>query len=57
MRYAYVAGSLLAVAVLVGDIQARDDLKSGLQKPSVKIKAFNPLHCSGGGVGTKGCLV
>ncbi|MFO0931047.1 MAG: hypothetical protein U0736_29115 [Gemmataceae bacterium] len=57
MRYAYVAGSLLAVAVLVGTSPAKDDLKSGPQKASIKVRAFNPLHCSGSTAGTKGCLV
>jgi hypothetical protein len=57
MRYAYLPGSLLVVAVLIGPAHGADDLKSGPQKAKMSIKAFNPLHCSGGGVGTKACLV
>lgn len=57
MRHTYVVGSALAVALLVSSTYAADDLKSGKQKPSIKIKAFNPLHCSGSGAGTKACLV
>ena len=33
------------------------DLKSGPQKPTVVVKAFNTLHCNGEGTGTKACLV
>ena len=50
-------GSALAVALLVSSAYAADDLKSGAQKPAMKIQAFNPLHCSGSGEGTKNCLV
>ena len=50
-------GSALAVALLVSSSFAADDLKSGPQKASMKIQAFNPLHCSGPGEGTKNCLV
>ena len=49
-------GASLALAVVMTG-QAADDLKSGAQKPSMKIKAFNPLHCSGKNVGEKNCLV
>jgi len=49
-------GASLALAVAMTS-QAEDDLKSGAQKPSMKIKAFNPLHCSGSRVGNKDCLV
>jgi hypothetical protein len=57
MRHTYVVGSALAVALLVSSSYAADDLKSGKQKSSMKIVAFNPLHCSGPGEGTKACLV
>ena len=51
-------GSALAVALLVGSgAFAADDLKSGPQKPTTRITPFNPLHCSGPGVGGKSCLV
>lgn len=52
----FVLGASLAVAVTMTALAA-DDLKSGEQKPSMPIKAFNPLHCSGKGVGSKNCLV
>ena len=57
MRHTFVVGSALAVALLVSSSYAADDLKSGKQKASISIKPFNPLHCSGSGVGTKACLV
>ena len=53
----YVLGASLAVAVTMTAIAADGDLKSGEQKPSMKISAFNPLHCSGKAVGSKNCLV
>jgi hypothetical protein len=56
MRQSILMGSILAVAV-VSTALAADDFKSGPQKPTMKISAFNPLHCSGPGIGTKGCLV
>ncbi|MFO0880272.1 MAG: hypothetical protein U0840_23245 [Gemmataceae bacterium] len=57
MRHTFVVGSALAMALVLTTVNAAEDLKSGAQKPSMKIKAFNPLHCSGSGEGTKGCLV
>ena len=45
------------MTLLVSSSFAADDLKSGAQKPAMKIVAFNPLHCSGSGEGTKNCLV
>jgi hypothetical protein len=57
MRRTIVLGSALAVALLVSSSYAADDFKSGPQKASMKISAFNPLHCSGSGTGTKACLV
>lgn len=57
MRHLKLLGSALAVALLVGSVYAADELKSGPQKASTKIQAFNPLHCSGDGEGTKACLV
>jgi hypothetical protein len=57
MRHTFVVGSALAMALVLTTVNAAEDLKSGAQKPSMKIKAFNPLHCSGAGEGTKGCLV
>lgn len=46
----------MACAVVM-TASADEGLKSGPQKPSMKIKAFNPLHCSGKNVGNKNCLV
>ncbi|MFO0842191.1 MAG: hypothetical protein U0797_07280 [Gemmataceae bacterium] len=58
MRYLFHAGSAaVAVVLLVNTTFAADELKSGAQKPSTQIRAFNPLHCSGSGEGTKACLV
>ncbi len=57
MPRTFTLGSALAVALLVSSSYAADDLKSGAQKPAMKISAFNPLHCSGAGEGTKNCLV
>ena len=45
------------LVLFVGSTFAADDFKSGPQKAAMKIKAFNPTHCSGSGVGTKACLV
>lgn len=56
MRNAMSLGAIAAL-VLVGSIQAADDFKSGPQKVTIKVKPFNPLHCSGKGVGGKQCLV
>ena len=53
----FVLGASLAVVVTLTAIAADDDLKSGEQKLSTKIRAFNPLHCSGKNVGSKNCLV
>lgn len=52
----FVLGASLAAAVTLTALAA-DDLKSGEQKPSMRIQAFNPLHCSGKGAGGKSCLV
>jgi hypothetical protein len=52
----YMVGAALACAVVM-TAGAAEPLKSGLQKPSMKIQAFNPLHCSGSNVGKKNCLV
>ena len=57
MRRTFVTGSAALLVLIVGSTFAADDFKSGPQKPSVKIKAFNPTHCSGSGEGTKACLV
>jgi hypothetical protein len=57
MKAAYLLGASLAVALLAGSPAAADDLKSGPQKPSIKIVAFNPLHCTGASEGEKRCLV
>jgi hypothetical protein len=51
-----VLGASLACA-MVTVVLAADELKSGEQKPTMPIKAFNPLHCSGKSVGSKNCLV
>jgi hypothetical protein len=57
MHRTLALGSALAVALVVSSAFAADELKSGAQKPSMKIVAFNPLHCSGPTEGTKNCLV
>lgn len=57
MRRSFVSGSAAMMVLLVGSTFAADGFKSGPQKPTVKIKAFNPLHCSGDAVGEKNCLV
>ena len=54
--YKYALGASLALAVCL-TADAADELKSGAQKPSMPIKAFNPLHCSGPAEGKKNCLV
>ena len=57
MKAAYLLGASLAVALLAGSPAAAGDLKSGPQKATIKIKPFNPLHCSGASEGEKKCLV
>jgi hypothetical protein len=57
MRRTFVTGSAAMLVLIVGSTFAADDFKSGPQTPSVKIRAFNPTHCSGPGEGTKACLV
>ena len=52
----YMVGVALACAVVM-TAGAAEDLKSGLQKPTMKITPFNPLHCSGSTVGKKNCIV
>jgi hypothetical protein len=51
-----VAGSSLAMMLLLGSAMAADDLKSGPQVGESP-KAFNPLHCNGPDNGKKVCLV
>lgn len=57
MHRTLALGSALAAALLVSSAFAADDLKSGPQKPAMRIQPFNPLHCSGPTEGTKNCLV
>ena len=57
MRQSFVPGSVAALVLLVGSAFAADDFKSGPQKPVMKIRAFNPTHCSGPGIGKKSCPV
>jgi len=57
MKYGLLPGACLAVALLTGSAIAEGELKSGPQKPSIKVQAFNPLHCSGSNEGSKNCLV
>lgn len=52
----FVLGASLAVAVTMTAVAA-DALKSGEQKPSMPIKPFDTLHCSGKSIGAKNCLV
>ena len=56
MRRTFVTGSAALLVLFVGSTFAADDFKSGPQKTSMKIKAFQPTHCSGSDAGTKGCL-
>jgi hypothetical protein len=53
----YLLGASLACAVVLTASAADEPLKSGEQKPSMPIKAFDTLHCSGASVGAKNCLV
>jgi hypothetical protein len=57
MKARIAVGASLTLALLVGSVIAAEALKSGPQVGSSKIPAFNPLHCSGPGVGGKQCLV
>ena len=57
MRRTFVTGSAALLVLIVGSTFAADDFKSGPQKPTIEISAFNPTHCSGAKVGTKQCLV
>jgi hypothetical protein len=56
MKAAYLLGASLAVALLASSPAAADDLKSGPQKATIKVVAFNPLHCNGSSEGEKKCL-
>jgi hypothetical protein len=56
MKYR-IAGASLVAALLVGSSLLAAELKSGPQVGSSNLPAFNPLHCSGSGVGGKACLV
>jgi hypothetical protein len=57
MRRTFVTGSAAMLVLFIGSTFAADDFKSGPQKPTTEIKAFNPTHCSGPDEGTKNCLV
>ncbi len=58
MRMTRMLGAVLvAVALLAGGSQAAEELKSGPQRPTVKIGAFNPLVCSGPDAGNRTSLV
>ena len=46
----------VAAALLLYGVAPAADLKSGPQKGQSPA-AFNPLHATGRGAGTKGCLV
>ena len=56
MRRTFVTGSAAMLVLIVGSTFAADDFKSGPQKTSMKIKAFNPTPCSGSDAGSKNCL-
>lgn len=56
MRRTFVTGSAALLVLFVGSTFAADDFKSGPQKASMKIKPFNPTHCSGSDAGSKDCL-
>ena len=45
------------MVLFVGSTFAADDFKSGPQKTTIKIRPFNPLHCSGPDEGKKSCPV
>ena len=57
MRTSMTLGVAAVALLFMGSAQAADDFKSGPQKVTVKVKPYNPLHCSGKGVGGKQCLV
>ena len=56
MRMSAIAGSALAVALLVGCANAADDLKSGPQV-GARVDVFEPLHVTGPSAGQKHCPV
>ena len=57
MKYRLFTGASLAAALLFCSAGLAAELKSGPQVGSSNLPAFNPLHCSGKGVGGKACLV
>jgi hypothetical protein len=57
MKSRLFTGASLAAALLFCSASLAAELKSGPQVGSSNIPAFNPLHCSGKGVGGKACLV
>ncbi len=58
MRNRVTLGASLAVALLAcSALTAAGDLKSGPQKGSKKIPAFNPLNVTGSAAGSKRCQV
>jgi hypothetical protein len=56
MKHRIVAGTSLAIALLVGSAIARE-LKSGPQVGSDNIPTFNSLNINGPGAGSKACQV
>lgn len=56
MRMRIVAGTTLAVALLVGSAYAADALKSGPQ-PGDRVGIFEPEHLTGRFAGQKQCPV
>jgi hypothetical protein len=57
MKYRLFRGASLAAALLFCSASLAAELKSGPQVGSNDLPPFNPLHCSGKGVGGKTCLV
>jgi hypothetical protein len=47
----------VAATLLLGSALLAAELKSGPQVGSRNIPAFNPLHATGSGKGSKACLV
>ncbi len=52
-----VYGAFALTLLVSTGLVAGEGLKSGPQVKTGKIRAFNPLHCSGPGEGGRACLV
>ncbi len=56
MRFHATAGGVLALALLIGCVDAAGDVKSGPQ-PGDHMGVFEPLNVTGPFAGNKQCLV